>query len=186
MKMRFHVEPCSAPPCDGSAIFVVPSVSAGSHAQITTPVRGRFLSAKINQHEQLNTNVVMNTYVIRSNPLEQLAPRLGLEKQTPMHPPRFGQKPLCLATALIMMTTLAGSAHHGPRASLLVSGLEGGSAGSTVGPDGALYVTEGNAGKIYRVDPETGHTTTFASGLPPGIVGIGGPVDVAFIDKTAY
>src|SRR5262249_50643994 len=44
----------------------------------------------------------------------------------------------------------------------------------------------GNGGKIYRVDPETGQTSTFASGLPSGIVGIGGPVDVAFIDETAY
>jgi sugar lactone lactonase YvrE len=73
-----------------------------------------------------------------------------------------------------------------PSVTLLASGLEGGSAGSTVGPDGALYVTEGNGGKVYRVDPQTGDTTTFASGLPQGIVGIGGPVDVAFIDQTAY
>ena len=68
---------------------------------------------------------------------------------------------------------------------MIASGLEGGS-GSAVGPDGALYVTEGAAGRIARIDPETGAKTTFASGLPPWIVGIGGAIDVAFIDDTAY
>lgn len=68
---------------------------------------------------------------------------------------------------------------------LLVSGLEGGS-GSTVGPGQALYVTEGAAGRISRVDPNTGEVTTFASGLPESIVGIGGAMDVAFIGSTAY
>ena len=41
----------------------------------------------------------------------------------------------------------------------LVMGLQGGS-GSTIGPDGALYVTESAAGRITRVDPRTGATTT--------------------------
>ena len=68
---------------------------------------------------------------------------------------------------------------------LLVTGLEGGS-GSTIGPGGALYVTEGLAGRISRVDPKTGTVSTFASGLPPSIVGIGGAMDVAFIGSTAY
>ena len=47
--------------------------------------------------------------------------------------------------------------------------------GSTVGPDKALYVTDGPGGRVLRVDPETG-ATTFASGLPRAIpeVGIGG------------
>jgi hypothetical protein len=67
----------------------------------------------------------------------------------------------------------------------IASGLEGAS-GSAVGPDGALYVTEGAAGRIARVDPNTGDVTTFASGLPPSIVGIGGAIDVAFIRRTAY
>jgi hypothetical protein len=73
----------------------------------------------------------------------------------------------------------------GPNTALLVMGLEGAS-GSTIGPDGALYVTEGAAGRISRVDPQTGEITTFASGLPPRIVRFGGAVDVAFIGKTAY
>lgn len=34
----------------------------------------------------------------------------------------------------------------------LVEGLEGAS-GSTVGPGGALYVTEGAAGRVTRIDP---------------------------------
>jgi hypothetical protein len=67
----------------------------------------------------------------------------------------------------------------------LLTGLEGGS-GSTPGPGGALYVTESAAGRISRVDPETGDITTFASGLPKSIVGIGGTTDVAFIGGTAY
>jgi sugar lactone lactonase YvrE len=60
--------------------------------------------------------------------------------------------------------------------------------GSTIGPDKALYVTDGPGGRVLRVDPETGAITTFASGLPPAIpdVGIGGAIDVAFLDDTAY
>ncbi len=60
--------------------------------------------------------------------------------------------------------------------------------GSTIGPDKALYVTDGPGGRVLRVDPETGAVTTFASGLPPAIpeVGIGGAIDVAFIGGTAY
>ena len=75
-----------------------------------------------------------------------------------------------------------------PTASLLVTGLEG-ATGSTVGPDGALYVTEGVAGRISRVDPQTGEKTTFASGLPQRLpigLSVGGAIDVAFIDNIAY
>ena len=68
---------------------------------------------------------------------------------------------------------------------LLVSGLDSGS-GSTVGPGGALYVTEGFAGRVSRVDPTTGAVTTYATGLPESIVGIGGAMDIAFIGSTAY
>ncbi|MDX1746475.1 MAG: hypothetical protein R3324_11105, partial [Halobacteriales archaeon] len=68
---------------------------------------------------------------------------------------------------------------------LLVAGLEGAS-GSTIGPGRQLYVTEGAVGRVSRVDPETGAVTTFASGLPPSLIGIGGAVDVAFLGGTAY
>ena len=72
-----------------------------------------------------------------------------------------------------------------PNATLLVSGLEGGS-GSTIGPGGDLFVTEGLAGRISRVDPKTGLVSTFASGLPLSIVGIGGAMDITFMGSTAY
>ena len=75
-----------------------------------------------------------------------------------------------------------------PTAQLLAT--LGSAQGSTIGPGGALYVTEPKAGRIVRIDPETGAVTTFASGLPYGdeaIVGLGsGAVDVAFIGGTAY
>ena len=60
--------------------------------------------------------------------------------------------------------------------------------GSAVGPDKALYVTDGPAGRVLRVDPDTGATSTFADGLPPAVpeVGIGGAIDVAFVRGTAY
>jgi hypothetical protein len=98
-------------------------------------------------------------------------------------------KLLLFAAALIaIITPSAASAappFKEPSASLLVTGLQG-AIGSTVGPDGALYVTEGLAGRISRVDPETGEITTFASGLPPRIARLGGAMDVAFIGHTAY
>ena len=72
-----------------------------------------------------------------------------------------------------------------PTETLLIAGLGGGS-GSTIGPGGAFYVAEPFAGRISRVDPETGAVETFASGLPAAIVGVGGPMDVAFIGSTAY
>jgi hypothetical protein len=74
-----------------------------------------------------------------------------------------------------------------PQPTLLVSGLAGGS-GSAVGPGGALFVTEGVAGRISRIDPRTGAVTTFATGLPPVLphVGIGGAMDVTFVGSTAY
>ena len=96
---------------------------------------------------------------------------------------------LMFAAALIaIITPSAASAAppcEGPTSTRLVTGLEGAS-GSTIGPDGALYVTEGALGRISRVDPQTGEITTFAGGLPTAIIGIGGAIDVAFIDNIAY
>jgi sugar lactone lactonase YvrE len=68
---------------------------------------------------------------------------------------------------------------------LLASGLQG-TSGSAVGPDGALYVTEGATGQLSRIDPETGEVTVVASGLPPSAIGIGGAIDVTFIGETPY
>jgi hypothetical protein len=61
--------------------------------------------------------------------------------------------------------------------------------GSTIGPDGALYVTDGAAGAVLRIDRRSGRVTPYADGLPPKAfqgVDIGGPVDVAFAGRTAY
>ena len=71
--------------------------------------------------------------------------------------------------------------------SQLTSGLQGAS-GSTIGPDGALYVTEGVTGEVTRVDRKTGEQSMFAENLPPLVpdFGYGGAVDVAFLDDTAY
>src|SRR6266446_2252540 len=98
------------------------------------------------------------------------------------------------AAVIAMITPSAASASSpcgGPTATRLVTGLVQGAKGSTIGPDGALYVTEGAAGRISRVDPLTGEKTTFASGLPKAILSIGGSsiggaIDVAFIDNIAY
>jgi hypothetical protein len=95
----------------------------------------------------------------------------------------------CSDTPLLEPTSpdAAAKAAPAPSASLLASGFAGG-AGSTVGPGGALYVTEPVAGRIARVDPRTGAVTTYASGLPASLIGIGigGAMDVAFIGSTAY
>jgi sugar lactone lactonase YvrE len=76
-------------------------------------------------------------------------------------------------------------ASAGHRTHLLASGLRG-TVGSTVGPDGALYVAESAAGRISRVDPRTGHVTTFATGLPKRIGDLGGAMDVVFVHRTPY
>lgn len=93
--------------------------------------------------------------------------------------PRAGQDPAALRP-------LAKQDAGAPTATLLATGLEG-SLGSAIGPDGALYVAEGAAGRISRIDPRSGATTTFASGLPKRVVPPeGGVMDVAFIGRTAY
>jgi hypothetical protein len=92
--------------------------------------------------------------------------------------------------ALAPLTVDAKSGGNGgggrrPTVDLFAFGLQGAS-GSTIGPDGALYVTQGAIGEISRVDLHTGLVTTFASGLPNAILPIGGVIDVAFLGKHAY
>jgi hypothetical protein len=82
------------------------------------------------------------------------------------------------AAAVALLAPLAAPAQ-------LVTGLQGAS-GSAVGPGRSLYVTEGLIGRLSRIDPRTGAVTTVAEGLPGSVIGIGGAVDVAFIDGTAY
>jgi hypothetical protein len=84
----------------------------------------------------------------------------------------------------------AGSPHHHGQANspaLLISGL-GSGFGSTIGPDGALYVTQPGAGTIARINLHTGTSSTYATGLPPRLPGftVGGVTDVAFAGHRAY
>src|SRR6266511_2716663 len=118
-----------------------------------------------------------NILAIASKPARRVTESVGI-----------GVVLMLTAAVIAMITPSAASASspcQGPTATRLITGLEG-AMGSTVGPDGALYVTEGAAGRISRVDPQTGEKTTFASGLPPAVIGIGGAIDVAFIDNIAY
>src|SRR5215207_2004651 len=73
-----------------------------------------------------------------------------------------------------------------PEATLLASFGSGLGSGSTIGPGGDLYVTDGNAGAVLRIDRKTGAVSEFAAGLPVQVLGIGGAMDVAFIGSTAY
>jgi hypothetical protein len=75
--------------------------------------------------------------------------------------------------------------HHGHHARVLVSGL-GGTLGSTVGPDGWIYVADGVAGTVSKVNPRTGATRQVTSGLPTRVAPVGGAMDIAFRGHTAY
>src|SRR3954464_12326633 len=97
--------------------------------------------------------------------------------------------PLLAALSLVLVTPTAAAAStasgHPGEPELLASGLDGGS-GSTVGPDGALYVTEGIAGRLTRVEADTGDATVVADCLPKRVARVGGAIDVAFLDGTPY
>jgi hypothetical protein len=101
-----------------------------------------------------------------------------------------GTRRILLVAALLAMTAPAvanATPDTSPTPVLLASGLTG-ATGSTIGPDEALYVPAGRLGTITRVDPETGATSTYLSGLPiPNPAApTGGAMDVAFIGNTAY
>jgi len=70
-----------------------------------------------------------------------------------------------------------------PVAEVLATGLSG-PIGSTIGPDGALYVADRAGGEVVRIDTTSGASTPFATGLP--VTAPGGVFDVAFVDDTAY
>jgi sugar lactone lactonase YvrE len=72
-----------------------------------------------------------------------------------------------------------------PTVTKLVTGLASGS-GSTVGPNGDLFITEGKTGRVLEVNPRTGRVSTFAEGLPPWLLGLGGAMDVEFVGGKAY
>ena len=76
------------------------------------------------------------------------------------------ERRLLLLVAVLLPMILPDASSAQPTATQFVTGLQGGS-GSTIGPGGALFVTESAVGTISRIDPRTGDVTTFASGLPP-------------------
>ena len=78
-------------------------------------------------------------------------------------------------------------AHRAPTVTVLNTVALGGlGSGSAVGPDSALYVTNGNDGTLLRINRHTGAATVVGNGLPPQLVGIGGAQDVAFLRGRAY
>lgn len=97
-----------------------------------------------------------------------------------------------IAVAVLAAASVAPRASHAssggraPEVTTLAQFGSGLAAGSTIGPDRALYVTDPNAGSVLRVDRRTGAVTTFADGLPPQVLGVGGAMDVAFVGGTAY
>lgn len=99
------------------------------------------------------------------------------------------------AVATLPAAAGAGGAGHGdpgpvtPLVTFAADGCRGAcGSGSAVGPDGALYVTDGAGGRILRIDPRSGAVTVHADGLPTAVpgVGLGGAIDVAFRHGTAY
>ncbi|HYI33419.1 MAG TPA: ScyD/ScyE family protein [Glaciibacter sp.] len=92
---------------------------------------------------------------------------------------------LLVPTALAAPATGATHTEDGTHSELLASGLQG-TSGSAIGPDGALYVPEAALGEVTRIDPVSGETSTYASGLPKAVMALGGATDVAFIGQTAY
>jgi sugar lactone lactonase YvrE len=107
-----------------------------------------------------------------------------------MHARRIGY---ALLAALVLTTTALAAGNGTEPGALpgqgraLTTGLLG-SVGATIGPDGALYVTEGATGEVSRIHPASGRKSTFVSGLPAhfAFVGLGGPIDIAFHGDTAY
>jgi hypothetical protein len=103
-----------------------------------------------------------------------------------------GKLPVVVVALVAMIVPLAATAAPPagePGAPELLAALAGGAgSGSTVGPGGALYVPQPAAGEIWRVDPESGEKTLYASGLPRRFsqLPFGGVMDVAFIGSTAY
>ena len=111
-----------------------------------------------------------------------------------------GRRLLVAFAAMLMLASLpfptvgasaraSGTARVSELASFAASGCTGPcGSGSTIGPDGALYVTDGPGGRLLRVDRRTGRVLTITDHLPrmlPG-VGLGGPIDVAFLGHTPY
>jgi hypothetical protein len=92
--------------------------------------------------------------------------------------------------AAVVAPTVSAHDRRGPVVTRLAEfGSDDFVTGSTIGPGGALYVPDGVAGAVLRIDRRSGRVTPYAGGLPPKAfpgADIGGPVDVAFAGPTAY
>src|SRR4051794_41789981 len=79
---------------------------------------------------------------------------------------------LLVAGVVLMALPSAAAAHRGAHVTELATFAAPGctgtcGSGSTIGPDGALYVTDGQLGRGMRVDRHSGAGSTVAAGLPP-------------------
>ena len=90
------------------------------------------------------------------------------------------------AMVFVATPAVGATAHSHPSEPVLLSSGIQGASGSTIGPDGALYVTEALTGSVLRIDTRTGSSTVYASGLPLKVIGLGGAVDIVFVGRTAY
>jgi len=90
------------------------------------------------------------------------------------------------AMTLVATPAVGATAHSRASEPVLISSGIQGASGSTIGPDGALYVTEAVTGSVLRIDTRTGASSVYATGLPTRVIGLGGAVDVVFIGRTAY
>lgn len=100
---------------------------------------------------------------------------------------------VAVLVTVLGMTAEPAQAGPSPRVRVLATFAQAGcsgqcGSGSTIGPDGALYVTDGPGGRLLRVDRRTGQVRTVTDQLPAMLpaVGLGGPIDVAFLGRTAY
>ncbi len=104
--------------------------------------------------------------------------------------PRYSAVAAALAIAFVLPSSdvrAEAPSERAPRVTVLNDTALGGlGSGSAIGPDGALYVTNGNDGTLVRINPRNGSETVVGSGLPPQFIGIGGAMDVAFIGHRAY
>lgn len=109
-------------------------------------------------------------------------------KTHPLFAPRLYGLALAVAACLTLVlgTAPAEASHRGPSLRHLATFGNGLGSGSVIGPDGALYVTDGVSGSVDRIDRRTGAVSLYATGLPPKVLGIGGAMDVAFLDGRAY
>src|SRR6478752_2542439 len=96
---------------------------------------------------------------------------------------------VALAALIVPLAANAAKPGASPGAPQLLASLPGGAAsGSAIGPGGALYVPQPATGQIWRIDPQSGAKTLYASGLPTRFAGLpfGGVMDVGFMGSTAY